>query len=233
LRIVMRKPKKSRSSYHHGDLRNAALSAAERILERGGVEGLTLRRVARDAGVSPMALYNHFDDKQALLCALAEDACVALRVAIEAAAPGHVPPLDRLRRGAVAYVMFAVENRRRFELIFGGVGAALVADPRLRDAAQSTFATLRECLSDCARVGLLRADPVSAERAMWGAAHGYACLRNAVPFVMRGDSSEIRRNAEQMFTAIIEGLRADGGRASVRAVKAGRASRRGADRGTP
>src|SRR5579864_1376751 len=59
--------------YHHGDLRRALLDAALTIIERDGASALTLRAVAREAGVSPAAPYHHFQDKSQLLLAVSKD----------------------------------------------------------------------------------------------------------------------------------------------------------------
>ena len=63
-----------REGYHHGDLRNALLEAAVRLVAQKGPEGFSLREAAREVGVSPAAAYRHFADKLALLTALAADA---------------------------------------------------------------------------------------------------------------------------------------------------------------
>ena len=59
--------------YHHGDLRRALVEAAERILENEGPSALSLRAVAREAGVSAAAPYHHFKDKNELLAAIAQE----------------------------------------------------------------------------------------------------------------------------------------------------------------
>src|ERR1700709_2099096 len=61
----------AKKSYHHGDLRDALIGAALEILEEGGLAALSLREAARRAGVSPMAPYRHFADKEALLAGVA------------------------------------------------------------------------------------------------------------------------------------------------------------------
>ncbi len=195
-------------AYHHGDLRRQTLLEAGRLLREEGASGVSVRRIASNVGVSPMALYNHFDDRQEILIALAEAGFSALRSSILRAAPPKRPPLERLRQGAVAYVLFATEHRREFELMFGGVGVDLAQEPRLHAAAESAFEPLVTCLRECSEAGLLRADPIVAERLIWSAAHGYASLWNSVPELMRGGRSHIRRNAESMLDAILQGLEA-------------------------
>ncbi|MFZ5891614.1 MAG: TetR/AcrR family transcriptional regulator [Myxococcota bacterium] len=204
---ISKKASNGRSrAYHHGHLREAALASAQAILRHEGVAALSLRRVAAEVGVSPMALYNHFENRQALLEALAEAGFMALGKAILRAAPRGQPPLRRLRRGAVAYVVFAVEHRYLFELMFGGVNSALARDSPVRSAAAESFSTLRDCLADCARKKLLSVDPIAAERAIWSAAHGYAALWNSVPALMRGTPQQIATNAGRMLDALLSGI---------------------------
>ncbi len=74
-----------RSSYHHGDARNALLTAAGELLEQTGAAGLSLRQVAERAGLSRQAPYNHFADKAALLAELVADGFGRLRDAMSAA----------------------------------------------------------------------------------------------------------------------------------------------------
>ena len=76
----MREPKPHDSRpYHHGDLRRALIDAARALLEREGAAALSLRAVAREAGVSPAAPYHHFKDKSELLQAVADEGWQARR----------------------------------------------------------------------------------------------------------------------------------------------------------
>src|ERR1700744_2128592 len=84
-KTTVRRPAKTeerRAPYHHGGLRGALIAAAQAILESEGLATLSLRAVARSAGVSPAAPYHHFPDKQALLDAVAERGFDALTTAI-------------------------------------------------------------------------------------------------------------------------------------------------------
>lgn len=100
----------SAQPYHHGNLRSALLAEAERTIAADGVEGLSLRRLARDLGVSHGAPSRHFRDKQALLDALAYEGFVALNDAMTRAAAGPGTFRVRLERVARGYVSFAVER---------------------------------------------------------------------------------------------------------------------------
>src|SRR5258708_10545516 len=80
------------SPYHHGDLHEALLKAAEQVLERDGLPGLTLRAVAREAGVSHAAPTHHFGDLTGLLSELAAIGFRQFGAAMAAAAPSAAPP---------------------------------------------------------------------------------------------------------------------------------------------
>src|SRR6185503_17019443 len=97
------------STYHHGELRPALLRAAAKVLEAEGREAVSLRDLARRAGVSHAAPYRHFADREALLAALAEEGFVLLAAELEG---------KPRREQAVAYVRFALANPGRFRLMF-------------------------------------------------------------------------------------------------------------------
>src|SRR5258706_12582738 len=112
--------KARKSAYHHPDLRPALLAAARRLLERDGPEALSLREVARRAGVSHNAPYRHFPDRAALLAALAAEGFDAMAAAMPAAAAKRAPP-HRLGAIGGAYVRFALGAPGLFRLMFGGL----------------------------------------------------------------------------------------------------------------
>ncbi len=102
--------------YHHGDLRRALILAAERILEREGPQALSLRAVAREAGVSPAAPYHHFKDKSDLLNAIAEAGFEALGEAIKGAVAADTE--KKMHTMGVAYVKFARENPALYRVMY-------------------------------------------------------------------------------------------------------------------
>lgn len=104
--------------YHHGDLANALVDAAIDIIEERGVEHVSVREVARRAGVSPGAPFRHFQSKSALLAAVAEQAMERLSEAVRAAqAPHDEDPLDQLERIGLGYLDWARENPAHFEIV--------------------------------------------------------------------------------------------------------------------
>jgi AcrR family transcriptional regulator len=106
-------------AYHHGNLRSALLERAERTVRERGVHALSLRELARDAGVSHGAPRRHFPDREALLDAVAESGFERLARELEAAVgeagPGAEPRLQAL---AHAYVDFATRDAALLELMF-------------------------------------------------------------------------------------------------------------------
>lgn len=109
--------------YHHGDLRRTLLEAAAASIETDGVDALSLRQLARDAGVSHAAPSRHFRDKQALLDALAEDGFRRLSDALEQATDGEATTSEAVRAEfealAMAYVGFALTQPTLLTLMFG------------------------------------------------------------------------------------------------------------------
>jgi len=102
--------------YHHGDLRRALIQAAERVLERDGPQALSLRAVAREAGVSPAAPYHHFKDKSDLLKAIAEAGFQALSDAIRAAIEADTE--NKMTTIGVSYVRFARDNPALYRVMY-------------------------------------------------------------------------------------------------------------------
>ncbi|MEJ2548520.1 MAG: TetR/AcrR family transcriptional regulator [Gemmatimonadota bacterium] len=185
---------KTNESYHHGDLRRALLEAAGAILQESGAPALSLRGIARRAGVSHMAPYHHFAGRGELVAALAADGferlAAAMRDAMESAAGAD--PVERLRACGVAYVVFAVRNPEMFHLMFGRELADSSAHPELRQAARVAYRTFAAALPTPAAEAAGRApaddgDPESRESeneialppialAAWSLVHGLAML---------------------------------------------------------
>jgi len=105
--------------YHHGNLRAVLLAEAERTLRDHGVDQLSLRDLARQAGVSHAAPRRHFADRQALLDALAEAGYLRLGDELRAAIGTTADDFPaRLRAAAAAYVRFATRDAALLELMF-------------------------------------------------------------------------------------------------------------------
>ncbi|BCY09193.1 TetR/AcrR family transcriptional regulator [Actinoplanes sp. L3-i22] len=137
-----------RRPFHHGNLRAVLLEQAEAMLRESGVDGLSLRELARQAGVSHGAPRSHFIDRQALLDALAEQGFDRMAEQVGAALRTPGPIRERIRLVGRAYVGFAVDNAALMELMF----AAKSNDPAgpVNDAAVRLFTLLDGTLADSA-----------------------------------------------------------------------------------
>lgn len=135
-----------RRTYHHGNLRATLVMHGLELLDRGGVESVTLREAARMAGVSHAAPLNHFPDRRRFLTALAAESCrqlAALKIRRRDEA-GDEAGL-RLRATGLAYIEYAHRHPHRFRLMWRG---DLIAadDPDLRQASAATWQVLIDCM---------------------------------------------------------------------------------------
>jgi len=152
-------------SYHHGDLRNALLEAARALLEEGPLAELSLRAVARRAGVSHAAPYRHFPNHEALLVELATEGFVELRSEIVGAASAKGAESDRIAKIGAAYMRFVARRPALARLMFGPQLPNRERFPELGAAADSVGGEIGTALHDPA-LGL----------AVWAAVHGLAML---------------------------------------------------------
>src|SRR3984893_1567720 len=104
--------------YHHGALRDALLEAAERVLERDGLSGLTLRAVAREAGVSHAAPTHHFGDLTGLVSELAAIGFRQFNTAMAAAGAAGTSQMEKALARAKAYVAYAQAHPGMYGLMF-------------------------------------------------------------------------------------------------------------------
>lgn len=165
-------------TYHHGDLRRALLDAATRLVRAQGAANVSLRAIAREAGVSAAAPYHHFDDREALLAEVAAAGFVSMEEAMARAAATDTEaaaPLGRLQAAGVAYVRFAVENAETYRLMFSGLLSDRTRFPSLQRAADSAFASLQRLVGPMERADGEGGLPAVA-LAAWSTVHGLAFL---------------------------------------------------------
>ena len=170
-------------TYHHGDLARALVDAALARLRREGRDGVVVRRVAADVGVSPAAAYHHFAGKDDLLAVVAAEGERRFAAALQAgldAVPSSDPDPGRHRLQALgrAYRAFASEEPELLRLVFDPANAEACLDP-----ARGSAALLRGCVADLARAGRLSVPADQAVTLAWSAVHGFAelCAAGAVP----------------------------------------------------
>jgi AcrR family transcriptional regulator len=165
--------------YHHGNLRAALLAEAERTLREQGLDGLSLRELARQVGVSHAAPRRHFADRQALLVALAESGWVRLGAEVRAAVQRAGTDYEaRLRAAGRAYVRFATRDAALLERMFAGRRGRQVAP--LQEAAGRAFSVLVELIEEGQARGVLeRGDPERMALLLFATTQGIAALVNA------------------------------------------------------
>jgi AcrR family transcriptional regulator len=166
--------------YHHGDLRRGLVEAARRILEAQGPRALSLRAVAREAGVSPAAPYHHFRDKGELLDAVAHEGWVMLDAAM-AEAKAMAARSDLLLSIGVAYVSFAREHPALYRVMYD-TARSNEALPSQQADAESAYCSVRATMIE------MGADPDAATDlelstiAAWCGAHGLAEMAGFAQF---------------------------------------------------
>jgi len=173
----VRKVEQKQGRFHHGNLRQALIDGALIILGKEGQGAITLREVARRAGVTHAAPYRHFDGKEALLAAVAEEGFHQLRHDMEQVAPGDGDALDRLQRFGEAYVRFALRNPAHYRLMYGPEFAHRAAHASLQEASKKAFVLLLDAVRECQQARLVRdGDPVHVGLSMWSTVHGLSLL---------------------------------------------------------
>ena len=169
--------------YHHGDLRRALIQAGVELLRTEKAEALTLREVARRAGVSHAAPYRHFSDKQALLHAIAKEGFELLRAQLAATAAERVSaPIVRLKKLLKAYVSFGRMHPHHTQVMFGSGAQAKPAD--LGALALETFNVLARAVAEAMPGAGTRASDSAPAMALtlWAQAHGLLALAEHVDF---------------------------------------------------
>lgn len=180
----------TRNAYHHGDLRNALVVTAVRLIEHDGLDEFSLRGTAREVGVSPNAAYRHFTDKSDLLNAVAqhgfEQLAQRMRRAMSATRTAKNPAelaVARFKATGRAYVEFALAHPELFEVMFGRGGGYSLAPRDAADDEAGTYALLGSALDELVTHGVLApARRPGAEFKAWVTVHGFArlCLDGAV-----------------------------------------------------
>jgi AcrR family transcriptional regulator len=167
-----------RKDYHHGDLRNALVEAAASLIVEKGIDNVSLREVARKAGVSHAAPYHHFSNKYGLLAAVAEEGFSrfngyqerAFRMARTKA------PVDRLKALGHAYVRFAIANPSFFRIMFRYDISDPYKHPLLRALSKKTFDRLFDTVSEGLKANNQSVDPMEHSIRAWALVHGLATL---------------------------------------------------------
>jgi AcrR family transcriptional regulator len=212
---LMESSASGKRGYHHGDLRNALITAAAELAAKGGPQSVTIRAAAREVGVTPTAAYRHFGGHEELLtaakaCAL-DELTSAMEAEVEARArPTGDPTHDALiRLGAIGrgYLAFARAEPGLFRTVFSPDSPVLPVPEEHRRS--SPFKMLIEAVDELVRVGYLSRDRRSmAELASWSIIHGLATLFDG-PLRDVPESVREETTVRSMVT-LVHGLKGNG-----------------------
>lgn len=177
---ALRAPYAAGSSYHHGALRDALLKAAELVLERDGLSGLTLRAIAREAGVSHAAPTHHFGDLTGLVSELAAIGFRQFNAAMAVACVAGATPMDKALARARTYVTYAQAHPGMYGLMFRSTERLDMTRPSLCEAARASFAGLAGAVG-AGRHEQISEQELSLEQAAaivraWSLVHGFTML---------------------------------------------------------
>jgi AcrR family transcriptional regulator len=164
-------PMAERSAYHHGDLRRALLQAAAAEIHEVGPSAISLRSIARRAGVSHAAPAHHFGDRAGLLAAVAAEGFRRMNESMVAAATDSPEPLLAIGR---AYVAFARTNPGEFAVMFRP--ELLGSDPDLEVHGAAAHQRLVEAIAVTPGATCNGEDPSVTAARLWSLVHGLATL---------------------------------------------------------
>lgn len=173
----MRSTRHGRRGYHHGNLREALVTAALDLIAKKGPTGFTFADAARSAGVSSAAPYRHYRDRDALMADVALRGFEQFVEELERAAAASREPFAELENVCRAYLKFARKQPAYYSAMFEA-GVSIDSDPELRQAADAAFAVLRSSVEKlCAEMPRERRPPVAmVSLHVWAISHGIASL---------------------------------------------------------
>lgn len=209
-----------KASYHHGDLRQALLDASLRILASRDAGDLSLREVARQAGVSAAAPYHHFGNKLELLAAIGVEGFALLEKELREAARHEAPGRATLESCILGYVRFALAHPSHFRVMHHPELRDPEAHPELHAHRQGIWQYLGERMAQPESFGgaLDETERSNLMALAWSTAHGLARLLVAgalcpsePPFPVAADPDAVAQTVAATFGQLLDrGLRKRG-----------------------
>jgi AcrR family transcriptional regulator len=196
-------------AYHHGDLRAALIESALEIIEEIGPRGLTIREVARRAGVSHAAPYRHYADKDELILAVVERGFELLHENMQVARElAGDDPLLQFAASGEAYVDFALRYPAYYRVMFSGDLLNSTGHESLRHTSTRSFKQMIDDLKSCQALGVLReGDPVLQAISIVSTVHGFVALANDNRLShLVGEDFDIDKVKNFVISAIFDGL---------------------------
>ena len=186
-----------KKSYHHGELREALLVEAEKMLVEVGPANLNLRELAKRTGVSSAAPYRHFKSKQELVLGLCEKGFRLLtKVSLDAVKGYPLDPEAQLKEAGAGYVTLAIRHGEILLLMFGGQGQQEEIPEALATASREAFEALTSIIHHGQLKGIFKPHLETEELTIscWSMIHGFATLCRTKGFQQRlpKDEDKIR-----------------------------------------
>lgn len=196
--------KSKNKPYHHGDLKGTLLKAATELIAEGGVENLSIRKLADKAGVSRTAPYHHFKDKNELLCAIAEqgfhqqDSLVQLVAELE----DVLPPVELFERYVLTYIRFADQEQETYDLMYGReIWKTGTPTESLQQVSRHSFRIWLNWVEQLQAKDIFDSSlpALRVAQSSWAALHGLCRLFNDGIYLNREDLNDIARTTVHML----------------------------------
>ncbi len=190
--------------YHHGDLRQTLLLTATDIIAEGGIESLSIRKLAERAEVSRTAPYHHFKDKNALLCAIAEQGFLNQNQLVEQAVleTQALSPQQAFEHYVLVYINFAEQNQQTYDLMYGrDIWKTGNASESLQKIAYNSFQVWLKWIEQLQNQKLFdqQLPTLRIAQATWASLHGLCRLFIDGIYINREDFEAIAKTTVQLL----------------------------------
>ena len=191
----------NKETYHHGNLRETLIEASAHIIKIQGIEGLSLRKLADQVGVSRAAPYHHFKDKNALLAAVAEQGFKDLATLLNNILNQNTPLLERLKLAIQGYLTFAIQHPTQYDLMFGRKLWKANEFDHFQRQAKDCFRMYVQLFEQLKEAQLLKPteDALRLAQLLWATLHGLAKLTEEGLFSVSNSIEEITEYAFLRF----------------------------------
>lgn len=204
------KKDKDKMTYHHGDLKRVLLEVAIFLLQKEGYQSLSLRKIARLAGVSQSAPYRHYDDLEALYADIASEGFKLLTAKLKKVKSRYAKyPLLQFRESGIAYVEFAIKNPDLFQIMYGNQILSHSKYEYLIQSEEEAFQILKNILLECREQGLIKTNEIEqASMSAWTMVHGLAVLLAGKQVMFRNiDLKNAKSITKEMIQFLYTGLK--------------------------
>lgn len=198
-----------KQKYHHGDLRSALLEAALAVISEMGPQGLSIREVARRAGVSHAAPYRHFADKDEMILAVVEQGFELMQQTMleeKAAAPDD--PVNQFAASGLAYVNFALQHPAYYRVMFSGDLLSTKGHVTLQHTSHEALQEMVANITQCQTLGVVKqGDAVMQALTILSTIHGFVSLvnDNRIGHLV-GETASLDEIRDAVLYLIFEGL---------------------------